>query len=101
MRVTETNDGLKVHAVAGTYVVLLGFDLPEADCGGLLGFSIHRVDHTQNEANFLEGMKAFAETDPGFPPGSQYSTKDHPIQSFQWADYTAKPGHKYTYTVTG
>src|SRR6266508_2495463 len=60
----------------------------------------HRVDHTQNEANFLEGMKAFAETDPGFPPGSQYSTKDHPIQSFQWADYTAKPGHKYTYTVT-
>jgi hypothetical protein len=92
MRVTETNDGLKVHAVAGTYVVLLGFDLPEADCRGLLGFSIHRVDHTQNEANFLEGMKAFAETDPGFPPGSQYSTKDHPIQSFQWADYTAKPG---------
>ncbi len=100
MRVTEANDGLKVHAVAGTYVVLLGFDLPEADCGGLLGFSIHRVDHTQNEANFLEGMKAFAETDPGLPPGSQYSTKDHPIQSFQWADYTAKPGHKYTYTVT-
>ena len=50
MRVTETNGGLKVHAVAGTYVVLLGFDLPEADCGGLLGFSIHRVDHTQNEA---------------------------------------------------
>lgn len=25
---------------------------------------------------------------------------DHPIQSFQWADYTAKPGHNYTYTIT-
>ena len=100
MRITKRNDGLKVHAVAGSYVVLLGFDLPEADCDGLLGFSIHRVDHTENEAYFLEGMKAFPETDPGFPPGSQYSTKDHPIQSFQWADYTAKPGHAYTYTVT-
>jgi phosphatidylserine/phosphatidylglycerophosphate/cardiolipin synthase-like enzyme len=100
MRVTETNGGLKVYAVAGTYVVLLGFDLPEAECGGLLGFSIHRTDQTENEAYFLSGMKAFAETDPGFPPGSLYSTRDHPIQSFQWADYSAKPGHHYTYTIT-
>jgi hypothetical protein len=100
MRVTKTNGGLKVHAVAGTYVVLLGFDLAEADCDGLLGFSIHRTDHTENEAYYLTGMKAFAETDPGFPPGLQYSTKDHPIQSFQWADYSAKPGHHYTYTIT-
>ena len=59
MRATETNDGLRVHAVAGTYVVLLGFDLPEADCDGLLGFSIHRSDETENEAGFLSGMKAF------------------------------------------
>jgi phosphatidylserine/phosphatidylglycerophosphate/cardiolipin synthase-like enzyme len=100
MRVTKTNSGLKIHAVAGTYVVLFGFDLAEADCEGLLGFSIHRTDHTENEAFFLSAMKAFAETDPGFPPGSLYSTKDHPIQSFQWADYSAKPGHDYTYTIT-
>ncbi|HYN00067.1 MAG TPA: phospholipase D-like domain-containing protein, partial [Aestuariivirgaceae bacterium] len=100
MRVTKTNGGLKVHALAGSYVVLLGFDMPQADCDGLLGFSIHRVDHTENEAGFLTGMKAFAETDPGLPAGSQYSTREHPIQSFQWADYTAKPGHDYTYTIT-
>lgn len=100
MRVTRSNGGLKVHAFAGTYVVMLGFDLPQADCAGLLGFSIHRTDHTENEAGYLEGMKAFAETDPGFPPGSHYSTRDHPVQSFQWADYSAKPGHRYTYTVT-
>jgi phosphatidylserine/phosphatidylglycerophosphate/cardiolipin synthase-like enzyme len=100
MRKEKTNGGLKVHAVAGTYVVMLGFDLPEGDCNGLLGFSIHRTDHTENEAYYLPGMKAFTETDPGFPAGSLYSTKDQPIQSFQWADYTAKPGHKYTYTVT-
>jgi phosphatidylserine/phosphatidylglycerophosphate/cardiolipin synthase-like enzyme len=99
MRVTRTSGGLKVHAVAGSYVVLLGFDMPQKDCDGLLGFSIHRLDHTENEAIYLMGMKAFAETDPGFPPGSQFSTQRHPIQSFQWADYTAKPGHDYTYTV--
>jgi phosphatidylserine/phosphatidylglycerophosphate/cardiolipin synthase-like enzyme len=100
MRVTKTTDGLKVHAVAGTYVVMLGFDLPEADCNGLLGFSIHRTDHTENEAGHLQAMKAFEETDPGFPAGSLYSTREHPIQSFQWADYSAKPGHEYTYTIT-
>lgn len=100
MRAMRTNDGLKVHAVAGTYVVLLGFDLAEADCDGLLGFAIHRTDHTENEAYYLKGMKVFTETDPGFPAGSLYSTRDHPIQSFGWADYSAKPGHDYTYVVT-
>jgi phosphatidylserine/phosphatidylglycerophosphate/cardiolipin synthase-like enzyme len=100
MRASKINNGLKVYAMAGTYVVMLGLDLPEADCNGLLGFSIHRTDHTENEAAFLRAMKAFAETDPGFPAGSLYSTKDHPIQSFQWADYSAKPGHKYTYAIT-
>jgi hypothetical protein len=100
MRVTKTTDGLKIYAVAGTYVVTLGLNLPEAACQGLLGFSIHRVDHAGNRADYLKGMKAFAETDPGFPPGAQYPTDKHPIQSFQWADYAAEPGQKYTYTVT-
>jgi phosphatidylserine/phosphatidylglycerophosphate/cardiolipin synthase-like enzyme len=100
MRTSNISDELKVQAIAGTYVVVLGFALPETNCNGLLGFSIHRVDHTENESYFLEAMKCFAQTDPGFPAGSLYSTKDHPIQSFQWADYSAKPGHRYTYTVT-
>lgn len=100
MRTTNISNGLKVHAIAGTYVVVLAFDLPKSSCNGLLGFSIHRTDHTENESYYLAGMKAFAETDPGFPADSLYSTKAHPIQGFQWADYSAKPGHKYTFTVT-
>lgn len=100
MRISDTSDGLKVQVIAGTYVVMLGFDMPQADCQGLLGFSIHRTDVTENEAYYLEAMKAFAETDPGFPAGSLYSTRDHPIQSFQWADYSAKPDHRYIYKVT-
>jgi hypothetical protein len=99
MRKSKTTNGLKVNAIAGTYVVVLGFDLKESNCKGLMGFSIHRFDHIENEAYYLEGMKAFSKTDPGFPPGSLYSTRDHPVQSFQWADYSAKPGYKYTYTV--
>ncbi len=100
MRETKTRNGFKVHAIAGTYVVLFGFDLPKSDCNGLLGFTLHRVDHTENESYYLEANKFFAGTNPGLKPGEQHSTKDHPIQSFQWADYTAKPGHKYTYTIT-
>ncbi|MBK7616767.1 MAG: hypothetical protein IPJ08_20820 [Burkholderiales bacterium] len=99
MRVVRRSGGLSVRAVAGTYVVMLGIDLAEAECEGLLGFTIHRTDHTAGEAGYLTGMKAFAETDPGFPPGAVYSTDQHPIQSFQWADYSAKPEHKYTYRV--
>ncbi|WP_202815397.1 hypothetical protein [Bradyrhizobium sp. CCGE-LA001] len=91
---------MKVNAVSGTYVVMLGFNLPRQSCNGLRGFAIHRVDHTSEEAGFMSGMKAFAETDPGFPPPAHYSTRQHPIQSFQWADYTAEPGHDYTYTVS-
>jgi hypothetical protein len=100
MRISKISNGLKVQAIAGTYVVLFGFNLPEEDCDGLLGFSIHRTDHTEKKAYYLRASKSFAETDPGYPKGASYSTKRHPIQSFQWADYTAKPGHKYTYTIT-
>jgi hypothetical protein len=101
MRVIKDANDLKVVAISGTYVVTLGYNLPKAKCKGLLGFSIQRTDHTEsNESRFLEGMKCFEETDPGFPSGAQYSTKDQPIQGFQWADYAAKPGHSYTYTIT-
>ncbi len=64
------------------------------------GFRVHRRDHDEGEAYYLNGMKSFAETDPGFPTGAQYLTNLHPIQSFQWADHSAKPGHRYTYTIT-
>ena len=88
-----------VRAVGGTYVVLLGMNLDEAACPGLKGFAIHRTDRTEGECYWLEGMKTFAETDPGFPPGSRHKTKDHPIQDFLWSDYSAKPGHSYTYRI--
>ncbi|MBK8023729.1 MAG: hypothetical protein IPK19_20415 [Chloroflexi bacterium] len=75
MRNKVTDQGLSVQAIAGTHVVLLGFNMEEVNCDQLMGFAIHRTDHTEEECYWLKGQKTFAETDPGFPPGSQYSTR--------------------------
>lgn len=99
MRKRITKDGLTVRAISGTNVVLLAMNMDKSDCPGLRGFAIHRTDHNEEEAYWLEGQKTFAETDPGLAPGAKHSTRKHPIQDFCWADYTAKPGHDYTYRV--
>src|SRR5262249_33829796 len=31
--------------------------------------------------------------------GSPVPTSEHPVQSFQWGDYTARPGVRYAYRV--
>jgi hypothetical protein len=67
----------------------------------LLGFSIHRLDPADPAlSGYLEGSKTFQATHPGHPDGSRVSTEDHPIQSSQWAGYSAVPGRQYTYTIT-
>jgi phosphatidylserine/phosphatidylglycerophosphate/cardiolipin synthase-like enzyme len=99
MRESNEVDGLTVNAVAGTRVVLLGFDLSEARRHDCMGFAIQKIDHEADEQTWLRGMKTFEETDPGLGPGGTVPTRDHPIQSFQWADYAADPGKSYTYRV--
>jgi len=99
MRVKKESDGLSVHAVAGTHVVILAMDLKKEDCDGLLGFAIHRTDHEAEEAYWLQGMRTFAETDPGIAQRVKFSSREHPFQDFTWSDYTAKEGQKYTYRV--
>jgi hypothetical protein len=47
MRVRQTEQGLTVHAIAGSYVVLLGMNMKQNDCDGLMGFAIHRTDHKE------------------------------------------------------
>ena len=42
MRNKEQKGDLTVQAIAGTHVVLLGIDLPETKCPGLLGFALRR-----------------------------------------------------------
>jgi hypothetical protein len=99
MRRKEAAGGLSVHATAGTHAVLLGIDLTEAQAKGLLGFAIWRDDHTESEGYWLKGLRTFAETGHGVPPGVPIPLRDHPLQGFLWGDYTAKPRHRYTYRV--
>lgn len=98
MRVRKTKKGLTVQAIAGSHVVLLAMNMSKADCDGHMGFAIHRTDHTESEAYWLDGMKTFEETDPGLAT-CRYATDKHPIQGFTWSDFSAKPGHEYTYRV--
>jgi len=60
MRNKEQKGDLITQAIAGTHVVLLGMDLPEQDCPGLLGFALRREDHTEGEKYWLSGYKTFA-----------------------------------------
>lgn len=99
MRKLERKDGLTVQAIAGTHVVLLAMNMKKASCKGLRGFALHRTDHTEGEAYWLQGQKTFEQTDPGLAAGAKHSTRQHPIQDFAWSDYSAKPGHRYTYRV--
>jgi hypothetical protein len=99
MRNKEQKGDLTVQAIAGTHVVLLGIDLPETKCPGLLGFALRREDHTEGEKYWLSGYKTFASVEPSPPPGILYSTRQHPIQGFTWSDFSAKPEHDYTYEV--
>ncbi|MFZ5618979.1 MAG: phospholipase D-like domain-containing protein [Pseudomonadota bacterium] len=99
MRKSEVKDGLALRAIAGCHVVILAWSMPKEACEGCMGFAIHRTDHTEDEAYWMQGIKTFAETDPGFVAGSLYATNKHPIQGFTWSDFSAKPGHRYTYKV--
>ncbi len=87
-----------VRAISGTYVVFLAFDMREADAKGLMGFAIQRTDLTEGETIWLRGNKTF----PSIRPSTgieDANSHEHPFQSFQWADYSAKPGYLYRYRV--
>ena len=99
MRKRVSNGGLTVNAVAGSFVVVLGLNISQAKRSGLRGFAIRRKDANESEVYWMQGMKVFESVEPHPTPGVQYSSHDHPFQSFQWSDYSAKPGYTYVYTV--
>jgi phosphatidylserine/phosphatidylglycerophosphate/cardiolipin synthase-like enzyme len=98
MRAFETNGPISVQAVAGAYVVLLGIDMPdEATSRGVLGFAIERIDHATERRAWLQGFKVFQSAN--LPGGILVSTREHPLQTFLWSDFTVRNGHTYTYRV--
>ncbi len=99
MRVRTVAQGLTVNAIAGSYVVVLGMNINDADRAGLRGFAIQREDMTEDETFWMKGMKTFQTVEPNPAAGEQFSSLVHPLQTFQWADYSAKPGNTYVYKV--
>ena len=65
MRKTNHDGNLTMRAFAGTHVVLLGWSMTKLKSRRVLGFAVHRTDHTEGEAFWLKGIKVFEETDPG------------------------------------
>jgi hypothetical protein len=105
MRQIETGGTLAVRAIGGLYVVTLAWDFvagKESKRDGLLGFAIERseLDHGNvTERYFIRGIKRFKNKDEGLPPGTPVPTSEHPVQSFQWGDYTVKQAMTYRYRV--
>lgn len=99
MRRLKSVGGTTVHAIAGCHVVLLAMNVTKASRRGLLGFAVHRTDHTEGDADWLRTFKTFEATLPDPAPGTLVSSHEHPVQDFRWGDYTAKPDHDYSYRV--
>ncbi len=101
MRVRRNAGDLSAHAIAGTYVVLLGTDVADESSAldGLLGFAVHRTNHTEGKEGWLPGFKTFESLDRAPHPARLTSTRDNPLQGFLWGDYGAKAGQRYTYRV--
>ncbi|HWI84886.1 MAG TPA: hypothetical protein VNT42_01000, partial [Sphingomonas sp.] len=99
MRKRKSKGGLTVNAIAGAHVVLLGWDIIETKRPGLRGFAVRRTDPAEQESYWMRGTKTFKTVEPFPSAGEQFSSLFHPFQSFQWADYSAKPDHDYEYEV--
>jgi hypothetical protein len=100
MRKRQSEGGLSINAVAGSYVVILGLDIDKSLRKGLRGFAVKRQDRTESESYWMSGTKVFRSIVPHPAKGVKYSSAEHPFQTFQWYDYSAKPEHSYTYTVS-
>ena len=97
MRITK--EGISVRAIPGSLSVLFGFDATPEAREGLLGFALGKRDRQSGEIRWMRGFKFFEETLPEPEPGERRSTREHPIQDFQWGDYAAAPGAETDYVI--
>jgi len=47
----------------------------------------------------MSGMKTFEAVDPHPDPGAPVSSFKHPLQTFQWSDYSVEEDSEYTYRI--
>jgi phosphatidylserine/phosphatidylglycerophosphate/cardiolipin synthase-like enzyme len=89
--------GYQVFAVAGVNTVSFGIVATPKARKGLLGFAVERFDPKEGERYIMPGFKMFRSVVPNPGPESRCTTWEHPVQSFVWDDFTAKPDHGYEY----
>lgn len=105
MRAIGQSTALRVRAIAGSHVVILAWDSRNGrkpKGGDLLGYAVERSTLELGavvEKRWVRGIKRFKDKDRGLPAGTPVSSAEHPIQTFQWGDYTVRPGRTYRYRV--
>jgi phosphatidylserine/phosphatidylglycerophosphate/cardiolipin synthase-like enzyme len=106
MRKSKVGKVLAMRAISGLEVVTLAWDFvagKEDKRKGLLGFAIERAEFDDSgkevERYYLRASKRFKGKDRGVPAGVPVPTSEHPIQSFQWGDYSAQAGATYEYRI--
>lgn len=98
MRAETRGDGFSVYAIAGSRVVLIALTCDPAKLQGLRGFAFKRATGT-GAGSYLKGLKVFKSVVPNPDSKAEFSTFDHPIQSFLWSDYTARPNTAYSFVI--
>lgn len=107
MRITKSSGDFKAKVIAGTHTVLIALDCAEERRHGLLGFAFRRETMGSKDTGpkWLRSLKVFKSVVPDpralNAEGKEvrFSTWEHPVQSFLWGDYTAKPDTYYKYSV--
>jgi phosphatidylserine/phosphatidylglycerophosphate/cardiolipin synthase-like enzyme len=94
---SEKVDGYRVYVVTGANVASFAIDAEDADTKNLLGFSVYRIDPSEDQEYWIYGFKVFKSVIPQPSENIQVLTLDHPVQSFVWDDFTCKPNRIYEY----
>jgi phosphatidylserine/phosphatidylglycerophosphate/cardiolipin synthase-like enzyme len=95
---SKESEGFQVFAVSGINTVSFGIKASASAQKGLLGFGVERADPTEDEKYVMPGFKVFPSVIPHPDEKTHVTTMEHPVQSFVWDDFTAKPDRDYEYT---
>jgi phosphatidylserine/phosphatidylglycerophosphate/cardiolipin synthase-like enzyme len=95
---SEDSGGFQVFAVTGINTVSFGIKASAEAQKGLLGFGVERADPKEGEKYVMPGFKVFRSVIPHPDANTRVTTMEHPVQSFVWDDFTAKPDRDYEYT---
>src|SRR6476660_3376229 len=93
---SSPTNGFQAFAVAGVNTVSFGITAAEEARPGLLGFAVKRALKGER-FEYRPGFKVFRSLIPHPTKDTRVSTKDHPIQSFVWDDFTAEPESEYLF----